>query len=304
MRAWWRLWVCGYVCNAVHYGEKVKSKIGHIVRIILLCVGAIFMVGCASIVNETSHSMRVETVTPDGQLVAGADCSFTNDYAATSGKSGGGVSVRRSSRDLDIVCALPGQHAATGRAVSRGNAGLAGNIIFGGGVGAIIDHNKGTAYTYPTWIRLVFGQLRTFDRRDEKDGTAVLGTLVGAPSLAATVAPSTPQPVAATVVAAPHSVVIATGYARIDDVDAIPFINDRGRQSYRDWLTKSTPRAFAISATGGMAASVGLKPVDETLPSDPVVRAVVACNRQSKTPCRLYAVNGSVVWPKDAAPAP
>jgi hypothetical protein len=34
-----------------------------------------------------------------------------------------------------------------GRAISRANAGMAGNIIFGGGIGAIIDHNKGTAYS-------------------------------------------------------------------------------------------------------------------------------------------------------------
>lgn len=48
--------------------------------------------------------------------------------------------------------------------------GLAGNIIFGGGIGAIIDHNKGTAYTYPSWIQLVFGKSLVFDRSTEKDG--------------------------------------------------------------------------------------------------------------------------------------
>ena len=65
---------------------------------------------------------------------------------------------------------------AVGRAISRANAGLAGNIIFGGGIGAIIDHNKGTAYTYPTWVQLVFGQTLVFDRSTEKDGQPVTGT--------------------------------------------------------------------------------------------------------------------------------
>ncbi len=54
-------------------------------------------------------------------------------------------------------------------------AGMAGNIIFGGGIGAIIDHNKGTAYTYPTWIQLIFGKTLVFDRSAEKDGQPVLG---------------------------------------------------------------------------------------------------------------------------------
>jgi hypothetical protein len=62
------------------------------------------------------------------------------------------------------------------RAISRANAGLAGNILFGGGIGAIIDHNKGTAYTYPTWIRMVFGKTLVFDRSNEKEGQPLLGS--------------------------------------------------------------------------------------------------------------------------------
>ena len=48
-------------------------------------------------------------------------------------------------------------------------------IILGGGIGAIIDHNKGTAYTYPTWIQLVPGKTLVFDRSDEKEGEPVQG---------------------------------------------------------------------------------------------------------------------------------
>jgi hypothetical protein len=50
-----------------------------------------------------------------------------------------------------------------------------GNIILGGGIGAIVDHNKGTAYTYPTWVQLVFGKSLVFDRQMEKEGQPVLG---------------------------------------------------------------------------------------------------------------------------------
>jgi hypothetical protein len=83
--------------------------------------------------------------------------------------------VRRSSKDLDIVCKDPAQADAVGRAISRANAGLAGNILIGGGIGALIDHSKGTAYTYPTWVQLTFGKTLVFDRREEEEGQPVTG---------------------------------------------------------------------------------------------------------------------------------
>lgn len=126
--------------------------------------------GCASIVNDTTHPMKVETKSASGELVAGAECKLTNDYGSFTVKSGDSTPIRRSSKDLDIVCKDPKNPDATARAISRANGGMAGNIIFGGGIGAIIDHNKGTAYTYPTWVQLVFGQSLVFDRRTEKDG--------------------------------------------------------------------------------------------------------------------------------------
>lgn len=86
------------------------------------------------------------------------------------------MQVRRSSKDLDILCKHPENPDATARAISRANAGMFGNIIFGGGIGAIIDHNKGTAYTYPTWVQLVFGKTLVFDRTAEKDGQPTPGT--------------------------------------------------------------------------------------------------------------------------------
>lgn len=132
--------------------------------------------GCASIVNDTTHPMRVETKSADGQLVSGLDCQVSNDYGVVSLKSGSTTPVRRSSKDMDIVCKFPGSAEATGRAISRANAGLAGNILFGGGIGAIIDHNKGTAYTYPSWVQLIQGKSLVFDRSTEKEGQPVSGT--------------------------------------------------------------------------------------------------------------------------------
>jgi hypothetical protein len=131
--------------------------------------------GCASIVNETTHPMKIDTAKANGGLVSGAECKIVNDYGTMMAKSGETTQVRRSSKDLDITCQHPDNPNAVARAISRANAGLAGNIIFGGGIGAIIDHNKGTAYTYPSWVRMVFGKTLVFDRSAEKEGQPVQG---------------------------------------------------------------------------------------------------------------------------------
>jgi hypothetical protein len=149
-----------------------------VIKSISIAMSGLALVGCASVVNDTTHPIKVETKSQAGNLVSGADCRLTNDYGTFTVKSGDTTQVRRSSKDLDIVCKDPANPEASARAVSRANGGMWGNIILGGGVGAIIDHNKGTAYTYPTWVQLVFGQSLMFDRSNEKEGQPVLGAQI------------------------------------------------------------------------------------------------------------------------------
>lgn len=147
----------------------------NLIKLTAVMAFAALATGCASIVNDTSQPIRIDTVKADGTEVAGADCKLTNDYGTSTAKSGMQATARRSSKDLDIVCTDPANPEAKARAISRANAGFAGNIIFGGGIGAIIDHNKGTAYTYPTWVRIEFGKAVVVDRSDEKEGKPVVG---------------------------------------------------------------------------------------------------------------------------------
>lgn len=145
-------------------------------KAILVATLAVSLVGCASITNDSTHPMKLETKTVTGEMLTGADCTLVNDYGSIAAKSGGTTPVRRSSKDLDINCKLAGQPDANGRAISRANGGMWGNILIGGGIGAVIDHNKGTAYTYPTWVQMVFGKSMVFDRSSEKEGAPTLGT--------------------------------------------------------------------------------------------------------------------------------
>lgn len=154
-------------------------------RTYFLAVGVLAFAGCASVINDVTHPMKVETKNTTGQLVAGADCKLTNDYGVFQVKSGDTAQVRRSSKDLEIVCRDPSNPDAIARAISRANGGMFGNILLGGGVGAIIDHNKGTAYSYPIWIQLEFGKSLVFDRSAEKEGQPTLGVATAAAASAA-----------------------------------------------------------------------------------------------------------------------
>jgi hypothetical protein len=136
--------------------------------VVLLCTG------CASVTQGMRHSLRVDTATAAGQPVDGADCTLDSGRDKAHAKSGETIQVRRSSEDLHVVCKAAGQPDAQARLVSRANIGLAGNILVGGAVGAVVDHNTGAAYTYPTWVRLTFGTFAVFDRRDEQEGTAMV----------------------------------------------------------------------------------------------------------------------------------
>jgi hypothetical protein len=264
------------------------------------------LTGCASIVNDASQPIKIETITRNGQLIKGAICKLSNDFSSVNAQSGESPIVHRSSKDLDIQCDSSGYETASGKVISRVNAGMAGNILFGGAVGAVIDHNKGTAYTYPTWIRLVFGQSRIYDRRNEQDNTLLLGRLSPLPSgdnLPADVATTNNATSVAADTVLPKPGFISTGFARIDDIDAVPYLGDRGRENYKTWLEKPTPKAFAISTNGYFGSAVGNSPPKgkPNLPAEASERAMQLCESSAKRPCKLYAVNGSVVWVKKSA---
>ena len=89
---------------------------------------------------------------------------------------------------------------------------------------------------------------------------------------------------------------ISSPFAEIDNIDAVPLIDERGKNGYRDWLRKQTPRAFAIAAKGKWYATWGLSPNDPSDPKNPADRALKNCNKRGHKNCKLYAVNNRVVW--------
>ncbi len=151
------------------------------IRLCSIVFACVAVTGCASIMNDTTTPVRFETFSAAGVEIKDAECKLENDYGQQSVKTPATVNVRRSSKDLQVTCVKAGETDGRGVVVSRANGGMVGNILFGGGIGAIIDHNKGTAYTYPQWIQVVMGKLLTFDRRADLDGQPNRGTDMPAP---------------------------------------------------------------------------------------------------------------------------
>jgi hypothetical protein len=82
-------------------------------------------------------------------------------------------------------------------------------------------------------------------------------------------------------------------FAKVDDVDAVPYIGERGRSAYREYLGKMAPRAFAVSPNGAWCwAEEGEAPDS---------RALATCEKKAGQACRLYSVDENVVWHGDPA---
>ena len=81
----------------------------------------------------------------------------------------------------------------------------------------------------------------------------------------------------------------ATAFAATDDLNAVP-VRNTGRSAYESFLGKWPPRAFAIGDNGAWGWASGR--------DDSVESALGSCQKFSKEPCRLYAVDEDVVWDK------
>jgi hypothetical protein len=80
-----------------------------------------------------------------------------------------------------------------------------------------------------------------------------------------------------------------THFADLKDVGRVPVIA-RGKTEYERFLRAAYPRAYALAPDGNNWKWVsGGRAIDQ---------ALTECGQRAHRPCRLYAVNGDVVWVK------
>lgn len=112
------------------------------------------LTGCASIVNGTNQVVSVETVAAAGN-VSGANCKLQNEKGVYYVTTPGTVTVHRAYGDMVVTCDKSGLPTTTTAFKSSTKGMLAGNIIFGGAIGAGVDIASGAAYDYPALLQVM-----------------------------------------------------------------------------------------------------------------------------------------------------
>jgi hypothetical protein len=142
---------------------------------IAIAMLSILTTGCSTITGGgTSQSVSVQTLAADGQDVESAKCEMTNDEGTWFVTTPGSSVVRRSNKDLQVICNKVGLDVGTANVVSRTTGNMFANILLGGGIGAIVDHNNGSAYEYPGLIKIVMGRMN--QKIENKPSTAPAAT--------------------------------------------------------------------------------------------------------------------------------
>lgn len=77
--------------------------------------------------------------------------------------------------------------------------------------------------------------------------------------------------------------------------DPVPYIDARGQEGFRMWLSGGMHRAFAISSDGHWGYSEGA-PVTSGSTQSAEQRAISICQILAKTECVIYALDNAIVW--------
>jgi hypothetical protein len=123
--------------------------------------------GCATVTGGGTQDLALNTQTAEGEPVAQAKCTLANDKGTWKVESPGTVKVRKSANELMVECQKDGFKTGSAKAISRVRPAMFGNALIGGGIGAIIDHRKGTAYDYPTPLSITMGSSVVIDKREQ-----------------------------------------------------------------------------------------------------------------------------------------
>lgn len=113
--------------------------------------------GCASITSSAHQSISVQTSGKEGKDIRDAACELSNDKGKWFVTSPGSVTVTASNDDMQVFCNKEGSEPGRASVVSRTKVAMFGNVLLGGGIGAIVDYNTGAGYEYPAFIHVVMG---------------------------------------------------------------------------------------------------------------------------------------------------
>ncbi len=149
---------------------------------VIATFGVAVLSGCASITGTSNQSVSIQTLEQGGKEVTGAACELTNNKGEWFITTPGSTMISRSNDDMQVVCKKEGSEPGRAAVVSATKGSMFGNIIFGGGIGAIIDHNNGTAYEYPAFFQVMMGATTRIEPPSDSSQAQSQQPAPGAPS--------------------------------------------------------------------------------------------------------------------------
>jgi hypothetical protein len=144
-----------------------------------------FLSGCASITGSPNQSISIQTREQGGKEVVGAKCDIINKRGTWFITTPGTTSIHRSNDDIQVTCRKEGLENGIASVVSDTKGSMFGNILFGGGIGAIVDHNNGSAYEYPTFVQVFMGTTTAIGTQ-KKEQTQQSNPMTGASNITST----------------------------------------------------------------------------------------------------------------------
>ncbi len=197
----------------------------------LAVVGAAMLAsGCASVTGTTNQSVSIQTVEPEGKELRGALCELTNEKGKWFVTTPGSTMITRSNDDMQVTCSKEGFEPGRASVVSATKGSMFGNIILGGGIGAIVDHNTGAAYEYPTFFQVRMGTVSRIEPpKDQPPGTS--------PPTTTPAASSDPKPAAP----APQTMPALQATSREEKLRELKRLHDEGlisKEVYADQQRK------------------------------------------------------------------
>jgi hypothetical protein len=109
--------------------------------------------GCATVVDGSTQSVSVSTAP-----VQGAACTLTNSEGTWFVTSPGNAVVHKTKNDLAVTCKKDGFQSGSQVAVSKFGGATFGNIVLGGGIGAVVDAASGANYYYDSPLVVPLGE--------------------------------------------------------------------------------------------------------------------------------------------------
>jgi hypothetical protein len=107
----------------------------------------VFLTGCSTIVSSNNQTVNVKALY-DNKEIDGATCRLQNSKGEWTTVTPQSVNIRKAWADLEVTCRKGG---ASGSKTIKSSAegSTFGNILIGGGIGALVDAGTGNGYSYP-----------------------------------------------------------------------------------------------------------------------------------------------------------